>query len=454
MKKDLKSGVFYATLFLAAALCLFVPGQTETRGMIMAGGMLAFALINWIFETVPIAVTSLSIIALVPFTGLMDFTLAIEKSFGNSVFGFFLGVLLLSFAFKETNLGRIITQMLFRLFGKKSRNIVLGIMIAGAALAMWITEVAAAAVVFPIAMSVWEKTKGRPEHAEFGRALMLGVAWGCAFGGVATPIATGANLVAVNYLESQCGIVITFGEWLKIGLPITIVLTLVGWLLLTFRLKNVEIAESQMQEAPYGKREKALTVIFIAAILFWTFGSQIGLSSHHVALLAAMALFLPGVEVVEWKKAVSSISWDSILLIASGMLLGDLLYETGIAQLIADAVFKPQMLSGGLFVRGFIIVLMVSMLKILFSSNTVSGIVLVPIMISVAQNNGLSPWGLVAPCIFSSALSLMVVSSSPVNVIPYSSKAFTQKDMACSGVVMTVCASAIIGFFLMLFGVN
>lgn len=454
MKNNLRSVIFYATLLLVIALCLFVPEDLASRRMIMAGGMLVFALVNWISETAPIAVTSLSVIALVPFTGLMDFSLAIEKSFGNSVFGFFLGVLLLSFAFKETELGRLITQMLFRLFGKKIRSIVLGIMIAGAALAMWITEVAAAAVIFPIAMSIWEKSKGQTYHAAFGRALMLGVAWGCAFGGVATPIATGANLIAVNYLESQCGIVITFGEWMRIGLPITFLLTLVGWILLTFRLPDAEIGESDALTIAYGRKEKALTVIFAAAILLWTFGSKIGMGSHHVALLAALALFMPGVDVVQWKRAITSISWDSIMLIASGMLLGDLLYETGVAQLIADTVFMPQMFAGGLFVRGFTIVLMVSVLKIFFSSNTVSGIVLVPIMISVAQANGLSAWGLVAPCIFSSALSLMVVSSSPVNVIPYSSKAFTQKDMACSGVVMTICASAVIGFVLMLFGVN
>jgi len=454
MNKKVKNAVYYLTLLLVSAFCLFVPKDAASRSMIMAGSMLAFAIVNWILETVPIAITSLSIIALVPFTGMMTFPATIEKSFGNTVFAFFLGVLLLSFAFKETKLGQLITQALFRLFGKKARSIVLGIMVAGAALAMWITEVAAAAVVFPIAMSIWEKTKNHRHHAAFGKALMLGVAWGCAFGGVATPIATGANLIAVNYLESQCGIVVTFWEWMRIGLPISVVLTLVGWALLTLRLPNEQMVDSDTEALHYGRREKALTVVFSAAIVLWTFGSKIGLSSHHVALLAALALFLPGIEVLEWKKAISSISWDSIMLIASGMLLGDLLYETGVAQWIADAVFMPQMLSGGLFVRGFIIVMMVSVLKILFSSNTVSGIVLVPIMISVATANNLSPWGLVAPCIFSSALSLMVVSSSPVNVIPYSSKAFTQKDMACSGMVMTVFAAAVIGFFLMLFGVN
>ena len=331
MNKKIKSAIYYVTLLVVISLCVLVPEDLPSRSMIMAGSMLVFAIVNWICETVPIAITSLSIIALVPFTGMMNFALAIEKSFGNTVFAFFLGVLLLSFAFKETKLGQLITQALFRLFGKKARSIVLGIMIAGAALAMWITEVAAAAVVFPIAMSIWEKTKGHRHHAAFGKALMLGVAWGCAFGGVATPIATGANLIAVNYLESQCGIVVTFLEWMCIGLPISVALTLVGWILLTFRLPDEQMVDSDTETLVYGRREKALTAVFATAIVLWTVGSKIGLSSHHVALLAALALFLPGIEVLEWKKAISSISWDSIMLIASGI-AGDV--EDGKARMM------------------------------------------------------------------------------------------------------------------------
>ena len=434
--------------------CALVPQSLPYRPALMAGGLLVFAIVNWILETVPIAVSSLILIVMVPFTGLRTYSEAIEGSFGNSIFGFFLGVLLLSSAFRETNLGQLIARFLFRVFGSRPRQVVLGVMICGAFLAMWITEVAAAAVIYPIAMSTWEKMKGRADSAAFGRSLMLGVAWGCAFGGVATPIATGANLIAVNYLESMCGITITFGAWMIIGVPICVTLLLAGWLLLTLPLGSGEHIELDGGPLPFGTREKRLAVVFVAAVLLWIGGEKIGLGSHHVALLAACALFLPGLEVMDWKKAIHAVSWDSIMLIACGVLLGDLLHTTGVAEHLAGLLFIPSLMEGGLFVRGFVIVLMVSVLKILFSSNTVSGIVLVPIMISLANANGLSPWGLVAPCIFTSALSLIVISSSPVNVIPYASKAFTPKDMAKYGVIMTLLTAVIIGLYMMVFRVN
>lgn len=454
MKRGGKSIIFYLTLLALMLSCLLVPKELAGRSTVMAGALLVFAIVNWILETIPIAVTSLVIVAMVPFTGLLTFSEAIQRSFGNAIFGFFLGVLLLSSAFKETNLGQLIAKGIFRIFGRKPRFIVLGVMLAGAVLAMWITEVAAAAVIFPIAMSIWDKTRDRPDHDALGRAMMLGVAWGCAFGGVATPIATGANLVAVNYLESMAGVTVTFGQWMVIGVPIMLSLLLVGWLILTLPLKDASPIETATEHIPYGPKEKVLTVIFALAVILWIVGDRIGLSSYHVALLAGIALFLPGLDIMPWKKAIQSVSWDSILLIACGVMLGDILYATGVAESLARLLFIPKLMNGGLFLRGAVIVLMVSVLKILFSSNTVSGIVLVPIMISLALSNGLSAWGLVAPCIFSSALSLIVISSSPVNVIPYASHAFTPKDMARYGLLMTLCTAVIIGFWMMVFRVN
>lgn len=453
MKGKFKPAVFYLTLLIVLAMSILVPADADNRPALMAGSLLIFAIVNWILETVPIAVSSLIIVAIVPFTGLMSFKESIAGSFGNAIFGFFLGVLLLSCAFKETNLGQLIARGIFRIFGRRPRSIVLGIMISGAFLAMWITEVAAAAVIFPIAMSIWEKTEGREDHAAFGRAIMLGVAWGCAFGGVATPIATGANLIAVNYLESMSNITISFGHWMSIGVPICLTLLVTGWMILTVGLKNNTPIETDNEALDFGHAEKCLTVIFSAAVVFWIIGDKVGLNSYHVAMLAAALLFMPGVEVMQWKKAIKEISWDSILLIACGVLLGDLLHSTGVAEALAKVLFIPSLMGGGFFLRGAVIVIMVSVLKILFSSNTVSGIVLVPIMISLAQANGLPAWGLVAPCIFTSALSLIVISSSPVNVIPYASKAFTPKDMALFGILMTLCTAVIIGFWMMVFQV-
>lgn len=134
MRRDrCKHVVFYATLLALGGLCAFRTQLGENGPATMAAALLAFAILNWILETAPVAVVSLAVIAFVPCTGLMSFEAAVKGSFGNSIFGFFLGVLLMSFAFRDTDLGRLISKGIFRLFGSRPRAIVLGIMIAGRA---------------------------------------------------------------------------------------------------------------------------------------------------------------------------------------------------------------------------------------------------------------------------------------------------------------------------------
>lgn len=450
-----KTIAFY--LLLAAALGVSLGAEQLNQAFpIPLGGqgyaalaILAFAILSWCLLLAPIAVTALALLVLLPFTGLMDFSQVIAGSFGDSTFAFFLGVLLLSAAFQKTPLGRRIALLLFRIFGRSPRRVLLGLMLAGMLLAMWVTEVAAAAILYPLALSIVEQSRGRPDSKVLARTLMLGVAWGPAFGGVATPIATGANLVAVNYLEQYAGITVSFGAWMRIGVPISFTLLLAGWLLLARELPR-DAAPLQLDgDIPaFSRREAFLLADFLLAILLWVLGDVIGISSHHVALMAGLALFLPGIDVLDWKDTIRSISWDSIILICSGIVLGQVLYQYGVAEWMSGLLFVPSLLQKGLFLTGAYIVLTVSVLKILFSSNTVAGVILVPIMITLAGQLGGSAWAFVAPCIFSSALSFIVITSSPVNVIPYASGCFTPGDMARRGVVMTILAAVIIAFWL------
>lgn len=241
-KAGAKSLAFYLLLAATIVVSMFAEALNQLVPLPLGGAgwaalaVLAFAILSWCLQLAPIAVTALALLALLPFTGLMDFAGVIEASFGDSTFAFFLGVLLLSAAFQKTPLGKRIALLIFKVFGCAPRQVLLGLMLAGTLLAMWVTEVAAAAILYPLALSIVEQSRSRPDAVPLARALMLGVAWGPAFGGVATPIATGANLVAVTYLEQYADINVSFGEWMVIGLPISFTLLVAGWMLLSREL--------------------------------------------------------------------------------------------------------------------------------------------------------------------------------------------------------------------------
>ena len=152
-----RTALFYllGAAALAVSLC---AGSLNVLFPIPMGGpgyaalaLLVFAILSWCLMLAPIAVTALAVLVLLPFTGLMDFGQVVSTGFGDSTFGFFLGVLLLSAAFQKTHLGRRIALVIFRIFGCKPRCVLFGLMLAGMLLAMWVTEVASAAILYPLA---------------------------------------------------------------------------------------------------------------------------------------------------------------------------------------------------------------------------------------------------------------------------------------------------------------
>ena len=449
-----RSIVFYLLLLLvlvtglsAERISLALQFGGGAEGLI-AIALLIYAVVSWCFQLAPMSVVSLSLLILIPLFGLMGFSDAVKASFGDSTFVFFLGVLLLGSAFQKTALGKRIAVLIFSIFGNRPRQVLLGLMLAGTLLAMWVTEVAAAAIIFPLASAILSQAEGRADYKQLARTLMIGVAWGPAFGGVATPIATGSNLVAVTYLEQYAGVSISFGHWMLIGVPIALTLLVAGWFILSREISDPTPLAIDSSLPPFGRQEGFLLADFVLAMILWVLGSVIGISSHMVALFAAVILFFPGIDVMSWKDSIKSINWDSIILICSGLLLGNVLFSTGVAEWMANILFVPSLLRSNVFIRVFYIVITVSVLKIMFSSNTVAGILLVPIMITLSLSLGMDSWSLVAPCIFSAALAFIVVTSSPVNVIPFSSGAFTPGDLAKRGVVMTLAAAVIIAIWL------
>ena len=110
-----------------------------------------------------------------------------------------------------------------------------------------------------------------------------------------------------------------------------------------------------------------------------------------VALGAAVALFLPGMKIITWKEAQSDIDWGGIVLIAAGLSLGMLIFKTGAARWLAMLFFSPI---GSLTMplRIFLAVLIVELLKLFFSSNTVTGVIIIPMVIALAAALDLNPW--------------------------------------------------------------
>ncbi|MCX7679298.1 MAG: DASS family sodium-coupled anion symporter [Spirochaetes bacterium] len=420
--------------------------------------VMAFTVVLWVTEAVPFPIAGLISLALLTILKVDNFKNLVAEGFGNSIVLFFIGVLILSAAINATSIMKRITLILLYRLGHRPSLIILTFLITGTLLSAWITDMAVAAMLLPLGLGILRNAGAEKLKSNFGKALMISAAWGPLIGGIATPAGCGPNPLTIGFLRDLAGIDFSFLDWSIIGFPAAILMIPFAWwiLLFFFPPENITLSissqEYQTRINELGRitrKEIFVIVIFILTITLWilepfiksfTNGAIDYLEISFVAFACACLFFLPGIEVLSWKHAESEISWGGIILIVTGLSLGMAIYKTGAAEWMAYVLFGSI---GSLHPIAivFVITIGVSLMKVMFSSNTVTGIIVVPLLIALAKTTNISPALLAIPAGITSSLSFILVSSTPTNVIPYSSGYFTIVDMAKAGIIMTICAS-------------
>lgn len=429
-------------------------------------GVLIFCLFLWITEPMPFHITGLLGLVLVTLMRIDTFAGAVRLGFGSDTVVFFIGVMALSAAITNSGLGKRISMLILSRTGNKTSSILLGFLLVGCLVSMWVTDMAVAAMLTPLAKSMLEEQGLEPKKSNFGKALMISCAWGPIIGGVGTPAGAGPNQLAIGFISEMAGIDISFLDWMVYGVPAALLLIVPTWLLLMVFFKpeikylnksKEEIQEEYRNYPKMNKNEWATLVIFVITAVLWVTSSKLGailgikIPTSLPAILAACLLFIPGVSSFKWSDMEREISWSSILLIATGITLGLEIYNSGAADWLS------MLLLGGIaemspLLQIFMILIIISFLKVGLSSNTVTATVIIPVMIVMAQQFNLPMMGIVIPASLTLSLAFILVTSTPTNVIPYSAGYFSISDMAKAGTVLTLISAFMLTF--VIFGIG
>ena len=420
--------------------------------------VLSFAVVLWMTEGLPFHITGLFGMVLLTLFGIDTFADIVQVGFGNHIIIFFIGILILSSFITRSGLGRRISVFLLSKTGNRTAFIILGFLVVGVLLSMWITNMAVAAMLMPLGRAILQEENVIPLKSNFGKSLMISAAWGPIIGGIASPAGAGPNPLAVGFLKEMAGIKVTFIDWMVFGVPAALLLILPTWgvLLLLFppEIKKLQKTKQELQVEykalpPMGREEIITLVLFCLTVFFWLtiplWERWIGISIpiSFPVLFTACLFFFPKITGINWRDIQKEISWDGILLVVSGVSMGMMLYKTGAANWLAVVLLGGI---GGLhpFLRVLLVVLIISALKIVFSSNTVTATIVIPIIIALAKNLELDVFSITLPAALTSSLAFILVTSSPTNVIPYSAGYFRIKDMAFGGIVLTLVGASIL----------
>ena len=219
-------------LFLILILLPPPEGMSTEARAVMAGTV--WVAVWWISEAVPIPVTSLLPIILFPMTNAMELK-ATTEAYGNPIVFLFLGGFIIALAMEKWNLHKRIAINTVKAIGTNKKNIVLGFMVATAFLSMWISNSATAMMMMPIGVAIVMQLSSESEDeagflkGNFGKALMLAIAYSASIGGLATLVGTPTNAVLVAIVKQLFNVEISFAQWMLMAFPLVFFLLIVCW---------------------------------------------------------------------------------------------------------------------------------------------------------------------------------------------------------------------------------
>jgi sodium-dependent dicarboxylate transporter 2/3/5 len=435
---------------MALLLGLLLLQQGLERSAAITAAVALLCVLWWIFEPVPIPVTSLLPFAVLQFTGVLDKN-QVAQAYGSPLILLMLGGFMLSTAMARSGAHRRIALGMIRLVGGgSSRQLVLGFMAACALLSMWISNTATTLMLLPVAIAVLEKS----EDQQLALPLMLGVAYAASIGGIGTPIGTPPNVVFMQIYEEMVGSSISFLQWMVWGIPVVIVMVPVACWWLT-RSLTYQGGFHLPEVGAWRAEERRVMWVFGLTALAWVtrqepFGGWSGwlnlpmANDASVALLAVVMLFLipngKGEKLLDWQTAVT-IPWGILLLFGGGICLAKAFVVSGLSASVGELLSL-------LALWPVLLMMLVLCLVVTFmteaTSNTASTVLLMPVLAVAAMAAGIDPLLLMVPAAISASCAFMLpVATAPNSIVFASGKVSTQR-MAQEGVVLNLIGALVI----------
>lgn len=465
-----RAGFFLAPFVFLAVF--FAPLNLKPEAHSLAA-VIAAIIVLWICESLPMPITALIGAALCVLLKVAD-AKAVFAPFADPLMFLFIGSFILARAIFLHDLDKRFAYgvLSLKIIGARPSRILFAFGAVTAFISGWISNTATTAMMFAIGLSIinflfrQEKETGVKINRSYATALMLITSFAASIGGLATPIGTPPNVIGLGFIRQILGVDISFFKWMLIGVPIVIVL----YLFLYFYLNYLapagvkEIAGSaemiQREKAKLGawtRGQKSTVIAFATAIALWVFSGLIALFVGEQseiykainsrlpegvgAIIGAVLLFLlpgnnTGERAITWKEAVE-IDWGVVLLYGGGFALGVLSFQTGLAEAAGRGLTGLLPVGNsefGLLVAGCLVAVIVSET----TSNTASANMVVPVVIAIAQSQGVNPLVPALGATMASSLGFMLPVSTPCNAIVYGSGYIPLMKMVRYGILLDV----------------
>jgi sodium-dependent dicarboxylate transporter 2/3/5 len=456
---------FWSGLIIVALSIVLPPPPGMSPLALQGLGVALLMAIWWVTECIPIYATAFVPIAFFPMLGIMDAETT-AANYGHNYVIMLLGGFFLAKSIELSGLHKRIALIIISKLGTSRRKIILSFMIATALLSLWIANVAVVLLMLPIALAIVDKEEtNENSNKNFGLALMLAIAYAASVGGTGSLIGTPPNMVFAGVIAKTFPDMpeIDFLQWMKIGIPIVIILLPVVWIYIikyfkiggTFAGSKEIILNELASMGVVTKMEKRVLMVFIFTAVGWIFrkdidldgfiipgwSSILGLADYvhdsTVAIVAALLLFaVPSGRtdggpkmLLDWESA-AKVPWGVVMIVGGGYAIADSFKYTGLADYLGS-----QLSFIGAYPTIVILVIVIALMIFIteINSNTATANIFLPVLASMAVAGAINPMLLMIPATFACSFSFMLPSGTGTNAVIFGSNRVSIPEMARCG---------------------
>jgi sodium-dependent dicarboxylate transporter 2/3/5 len=443
-------------VIFAGLLALSPPQGLSDRGwaVICVGVLMT---IFWFTEAIPVTLTGLVPFMALPLLGVLPAN-DVAASYFSPVLFLILGGFFLALAMEKWGLHKRTALFALSHAGGSARGILFAVMMTTALISMFVTNSAATLAMLPVALAIVaacaKQGHEAGEQERFGRAMVLGIAYGSTMGGFGLIIGSPGNAASVAIFEKIYKTEISFNLWAAFGLPVVLIGTPLAWLLLSrvvfpFKLAGLDgkaVGAAIGDPGRWSATDIRLLLVLGGALALWTGMPLVktvlpNMSDPHVSLFAALALFIIPAGGKGPQRSLPLLNWDDtkaapwhlLVLLGGGLALAEAINRTDLspwlqAHFAGTNHFSPvvQLLvlcAATLFVTEFV-------------TNTATVSAFLPATLALAGSGEINPVTLGMITAFAANWGFMMPAGTTSLALAYGTGRLTVAQMAYAGLWM------------------
>lgn len=405
---------------------------------LIAGIILAVVIALFLSEKVPLAVTSLAGAVVVGLFGLVEHK-AVFTSFASTSMILMISMMIVGSSLFHTGLAQKIGNILYKVTGGSERSLILIAVLSGTLLSSVCSGTATLVTLFPIITSLCVAAKVSVSKT------YLPLSYGICFGSMLTVAASGMGTASSGLLEDAGFRPWGFLEPAYVGLPLAvvgiIVLLLIGGKVLPDTDVKPEMSRTDEEDKTgHTSRKMWISAIVMVAIFVMMVLSPKGLPLYMISSTGVVVLLLTGT--ITQKQMFDSISWSSVFLIAGMTTVANAVSNSGLGEVIANAILKFCGGSQSPIVI-IVILLLVTALLTQFLSNNASILIMAPIGIALAESLGIEPYAFVMATFVGCLSCFCTPMATPALAYVMEPGGYRYKDFLKAGALMQVVYFAV-----------